>query len=71
MEDLRDTYQNKRRQSLFFNGKLFTYLRKNYIKILLGVLIILVLLYPTYFGGLIGNWINDFFGTIIKSISIK
>lgn len=41
---------------------------KNILKILLFLIIFSILFFPTFSGGLIGNWIKDFFGTIINII---
>lgn len=36
--------------------------------IIISGLMICIIFFPTQTGSLIGNWINDFFGTIINSI---
>jgi len=36
--------------------------------IIIGGFIVCIIFFPTQTGSLIGNWINDFFGTIINSI---
>jgi len=37
-------------------------------KFLIFLLILIILLFPTWTGGLIGDWIKDFFGTAIDII---
>lgn len=62
MEDLRpikkvNKYKNKVIKTIFI---------KKWWKIALIILLILILLFPTECGQIIGQFINDFFGTIIE-----
>lgn len=50
-----------------FNFLLFWHNNKKLIKRLFIIIIIFLLIfYPIFMGGIIGNWIKDFLGTIIN-----
>lgn len=69
MEDLRNIYQKNN-----FNKKVkldyyLNIILKNKYKIIITIIVILIFLKPVLFGSMIGQWINDFFGSIIKNIN--
>jgi len=67
MEDLRKRRQKnlirwKKTQLNFL--KLYYWLNKNKIKVVIFVLLIFIIFFPKQSGQLIHNWIHDFFFTI-------
>lgn len=66
MEDLR-IKQHKKKSKLSFKIRHYLILlKRNKWKVILYILLILMLIFPTYFGQIIGEWLNQFLGTMIK-----
>jgi hypothetical protein len=69
MDDQRIKYQNYKIKKSF---KIFDFLKilnKNKIKIILIVLIITILLFPTFYGQITGNFINKLITAFTNQIS--
>ena len=69
MEDIRKrNYSNrlKRRANL---SKFFIFLRKNWIKILLLVIIVLLIFVPTSVGSVVGEWFNKLVTAFVENLT--
>jgi len=69
MEDLRKTRQTKKNNS-FFKKKILIFIKNNKIKIFISILSFFIILFPELSGQLIGQFITDFIGNIIKYIKL-
>lgn len=54
MEDIRFNQKNNNAALLW----VLNFFRKNWIKIIIVILILFIILYPTIIGGLIGTWLS-------------
>jgi len=70
MEDLRKQKQTEQINFDIKKQKLFIFVKKHKIKIVVVTTIFLLLIYPTQIGTYIGQFITDFLGSIIKNISL-
>jgi len=68
MDDLRSEYQKTKTNTQIRNNKMLIYIKKNKYKILLLILMLSIILFPTFVGTVIGKWISSFVGSIIKHI---
>ena len=68
---LYDSRKPTKRFNWYFYAILYFQKNKKYIgKLLLFIIIITILFFPIFSGKIIGDWIKDFFGTIINIIKI-
>ena len=59
----------KFKESKNFRFGLFYQINKKKIKrFIIFVLILIIIFFPVWSGGIVGDWIKDFFGTIINII---
>jgi len=69
-----DDFRRIKMQKQFERSKkiymFFTSIKKHWIIILVVISVLLVLLFPGFFGGIIGTWYNKFSSELIKSITI-
>lgn len=70
MEDLRASYHNNKVNRQVKFSKLLQTANKNKYKILIFFVVLVLLIFPTFMGTIIGKWITCFFGSIIKSIAL-
>lgn len=66
MEDLRE----KKKKKIKYNIKILIFLKKRKWLLLTILLIAIFLIFPVQIGTFIGQWVNDFIGSIIKNINI-
>lgn len=67
-DDLRKKRANvkkSRKKNILF---IFSFIKKNYKKIIIFLFFLSFLIFPKFFGMLLGKWMNLFFGSIIKNI---
>ena len=62
MKDLRAV---QKKQNIWWL-KTKTYLKKNWKVILVLTIIAIMIVFPTQSGQVVGQWIHDFFGTLLK-----
>ncbi|MFA5586753.1 MAG: hypothetical protein WDA02_09560 [Saccharofermentanales bacterium] len=68
MEDIRiKTYHNKNNKNKYFISFL-SFIKKFKFKITLLMLLSFIIFFPELSGDIIGKWINEFIGAIIKNI---
>ena len=69
MEDIRQKEYTEKviREQIIINR--IKFIKANWWKLLIVIFILTILIFPGFYGSLIGNWINNFFGSIIKSIN--
>lgn len=67
MEDIRFINKKDKKQIKFIN--LFVFIQKNWFKILIGIFIVLLIIFPTFFGNIIGTWLNDFVISFLSKIT--
>jgi hypothetical protein len=68
MEDIRiKTYHNKNINKRFFIY-LLSFIKKYKFKIIIVLLLSIIIFLPEFSGDIIGKWINEFIGAIIKNI---
>ena len=65
MDDLRPNKQKAKKKKQRKNYKIVSIIKKNKWRILLAVFILIIIIFPTQIGEMIGTFIHDFFGTII------
>lgn len=70
MEDLRNKKSQEENKKKFRYLKIKSYIFKYKYRIILSSLIVFVLLFPEFSGYLIGQFITDFLGNIIKYINL-
>jgi len=68
MEDIRFATNKKTKKRIDY-GKIAIFILKNWIKILLFILLILIMIFPTFFGHIIGTWLNDFVTSFLSKIT--
>ncbi len=69
MDDLRAQEQQKINKKRKWKLKLLLFWRKRKWWILLSIILIIFIFFPESSGQAIGQWIEKFFGTIIKYIN--
>ena len=69
MEDIRVTEQRKNidRKVKFF--KILIWMKKNWLKILLFLVVVFLIIFPSLSGNLIGRWLNDFWSAFRHSLT--
>ena len=69
-----DDFRKNKIQKEFERSKklymFFTSIKKNWILILIIIAILLILIFPGFFGGIIGMWYNKFSTELIKNIKV-
>ena len=70
MDDLRTDYTNNKMTKKIKMNNIYIILSTNKYKILLLLIALFVIFFPTFTGTLIGKWITSFIGSIIKYISL-
>ena len=63
MEDIRFKNTN---DHTFTMLSFFIFLKKNWIKILIILLVLSIIIFPTFFGTIIGNWLFNFVNAFSK-----
>jgi len=71
MDDLRNEYTKTKVNKQIKTYKIINYITTNKVKILVIIIVIGIILFPTFSGTLIGDWITNFVGSLVKHISIK
>jgi len=70
MDDVRKSRESKEISRSIFWSKLLLFIWKKRWYLILFLLILLIIIFPINSGQLIGQWITDFVGTLIKYIKI-
>ena len=69
MEDIRyNKVKNKSDNKIKFKKFLF-YFKKNWIKLLILVILILIIIFPNVLGQLLGSWWNDFATSFLQKLT--
>lgn len=77
MEDLKINTLNQQRISVgrdrieksIRRQQIFMFFKKNKFKILGCISLVLLMIYPEFFGEISGQWINDFVSAFLKNIN--
>lgn len=69
MEDIRVTEKRKNidRKVKFF--KILIWIQKNWLKILLFLVVVFLIIFPSLSGNLIGRWLNDFWSAFRHNLT--
>ena len=68
MEDIRAKRNEIKKKISWLKFKLF--LKKNRWYVILGLILGIIIIFPSMSGTAIGNWITNFLGSIIKNIKL-
>jgi hypothetical protein len=69
-EDIRKKRQKTKKPFALLMLLLWFWIKKNKWKVIIFILLCLILLNPVGSGKVIGTWITDFVGNLLKSINI-
>lgn len=64
MEDIR--FKNSNNNNQINALSIWLFLKKNWIKILLIVLLLSIVTFPTFYGTLVGTWWTNFINAFVK-----
>jgi len=70
MEDLREKKSREIQKIKKRKYNFFTFIKRYKYKIIFGILALLIIIFPVKSGFLIGKFITDFLGTLIKNITL-
>ena len=69
MEDIRKRNYSKRLKRRADFSTFIRFLKKNWMKILLVVLVMCLIFFPTTFGSVVGEWFNKLVSAFIENIT--
>lgn len=69
MDDIRRNDYNQKLQMKIRRVKTLKWFSKNWYKIILLLILIFIISFPTISGELIGHWISNFYSSILKNIT--
>lgn len=69
MEDIRKRNYGKRLKRRANVSRFFIFLKKNWIKIVLAIILICFIFFPATFGSVVGDWFNKLVTAFIENLT--